>query len=122
MARIAGTIEMTINGDVLAIASEGIDYDLGKPKREPLSGPDKALHGHKEQAKSPYISGTGRVVQGFSVGDLCDLTDVTIQVKLANGTTLGFYEAFYDGDGVANSGNAEIPFHFTAARADEILP
>jgi hypothetical protein len=118
--RIAGTISVTYNGDTLKIASEGIDYHTGKPKREALSGPDDPFQGYKETQVAPYVSGTGRVVRGFSVSNFTDLIDVTVNVDLANGTTLGFFEAMYTGDGVANSGNGEIEFHFTARTATEI--
>jgi len=118
--RIAGTISVTYNGDTLKIASEGIDYHLGKPTREALSGPDDPFHGYKEMPMAPYVSGTGRIVRGFSVSNFTDLVDVTVTVDLANGTTLGFFSAMYSGDGVANSGNAEVPFRFTARTATEI--
>jgi len=118
--RIAGTISVTYNGETLKIASEGIDYHMGKPKREALSGPDDSFQGYKEMPVAPYVSGTGRIVRGFSVSNFTDLVDVTVQVDLANGTTLGFAGAIYSGDAVANSGNGEIQFHFTARRATEI--
>jgi hypothetical protein len=113
-------LSLTYNGDVVTIASEGIDYNLGKPKREEMSGPDEALQGYKEMPQAPFISGTARVVVGMSVGDFSDLTDVTITAVLANGTELGFFEAMYTGEGTTNSGNAEFPFKFVAKRATEI--
>jgi hypothetical protein len=119
--RIAGTLELTHNGTILKIASEGIDYHLGKPKREPLSGPDDPFQGYREEPQPPWVSGTGRVVRGFSVGNFTDLTDETIAVILANGTELGFFEAMFTGEGTANSGQAEVQFKFTAKRATEIV-
>lgn len=119
--RIAGTISVTINGSTIKIASDGIQYNLGRPKREALSGPDDEMQGYKEMPQAPFCSGTGRVVKGFSVVDLVEIVDATVVVELANGSTFGLFEAMYEGEGTADTANAEIPFKFTGKRAEEIV-
>lgn len=117
--RIAGTVTVRLNGDVLKIVGN-VEYNSGRPMREELSGFDDPLHGYKETPQAAFISGTGRIVEGFSVINLVEIVDATVEANLANGTTVSVFEAFYSGEGTAGSEEATIGFKFIGPRFSEL--
>ncbi len=81
--RLAGVCYITADGRSFAVAGAG-SYTPASPARETLMGQD-GYHGYKEMPAAGKMSWTGRDSGGVKVGELADLTNVTVTFELANG-------------------------------------
>lgn len=116
--RIAGLIEVAVNG-TLYQAKGNFTYDLGLPQREALVGSDKT-HGYKETPKVAFIEGEFTDHSDLDLAGLFSISDATVTLKLANGKTVMLSEAWYAGDGKAETEEANIKVRFEGMRAEEI--
>ena len=116
-SRIAGVISLSINGTAYKLAGD-FTYDIGGFKREMMSGPD-GVHGYKETVKIPFIEGDLRDTSDVDLAALTDLKDATITLSLANGKTIGLYNAVFTGDGTGATGEATIKARFEGMSASE---
>ena len=80
---LAGIAYITVDGTQYQLVGE-LAYSPGVYKRESLSGQD-AVHGYSEMPTPPYISGTLRDGGNLTVADFNAMTNVTVQLELANG-------------------------------------
>ena len=108
--RIAGTVEVTYNGKVLKVVGS-VSYNLGKPIRETLTGPD-GVHGYKEMSQASFLEGEGRIVTGQSIEEILDITNATCIAKLATGKQIMIPDAHFEGEGTGSSEEATLPFKF----------
>lgn len=116
---------MSRRGGIIFIKADGVqfdvkgqfEYNLGYPKREPIIGHD-GTHGYKEVPQEAYISGeiTDDVDLNL-VEDLLSLSDVTVQLELANGKILVYENGFFSGDGTGQTEEGNIAVRFTAQTA-----
>lgn len=83
---IAGTVDLTIDGQIYQLAGE-FKYSPGSMKRESLSGMD-SVHGYKQTPTPPYFEGSIRDSGGLTVGDFNTMDGVTVVATLANGKTV----------------------------------
>jgi predicted heme/steroid binding protein len=118
MSRRAGTIFFTVNG-TLYDAKGNYEYNLGQPKREAIVGADR-VHGYKEMPQVPYIAGEITDNSDLDLQAFLNLTDATVTLELANGKVFALRDAFYAGDGTANTEDANIQVRFEGERAEEI--
>lgn len=118
MNRIAGYMTLQYNGNVVNAVGD-FSYNLGKPKRETLVGPDR-IHGYKETPQVPYIEGEIRDGDDIDLATICTLKDVTATLALANGKTIVLKDAIYCSDGKVGTGDANIEFRLEGSRAEEV--
>ena len=119
---IGGKIEVSGNGYGYHTTGN-FTLNLGKPKREGLTGPDQKVHGYKEVSQIPSIKGMIRKTRSMNISkDILDMTDATITVKGADGTRYLYESAYYSGEGTIELENGEVPFECEARSATEISP
>jgi hypothetical protein len=116
--RIAGFISVQVDGEVHN-AEGDFEYNLGAPKRETLVGTD-GTHGFAEKPQEAFISGTIRDRRDLDLQKLFNLDAATITLSLANGKLIVFKEAWFSGEGTANTGDAKVPVRFSGKSAVEV--
>ena len=115
--KIAGTLSFSINATVYNAAGD-FTYDLGKPKREMLVGPDR-VHGYKETPKVPFIEGDLRDYKDLDVATLQMLDNASITLEVANGKIITLSGAVFTGDGTVSTADATIKCRFEGVSATE---
>jgi hypothetical protein len=116
--RIAGTLTCQLGAKTINIEGDW-EYNLGRPKKEMLKGPDR-VHGYKEEPQVPYISGNIRDTGNADADDILLLDNETVYLSLANGKTVVLEEAAYCADGKHTTGDALLEARFEGKRADEL--
>jgi hypothetical protein len=116
--RRAGIIQVQINGEIYD-AKGSWSYDLGAPKRESIVGADR-IHGFKETPKPAYIEGEITDRGSLDLELLVNLDNATVTLNLANSKVVVLNNAFFAGDGVANTDEANIAVRFEGSSAKEI--
>ena len=91
-------------------------YNLGRPKRSTIAGPDK-VHGYKEEPQPAFIEGKVLDKATLSLKDLVGMDDATVILQLANGPdgpakSIGLTGAWFAAEGTANANSAEIDVRF----------
>lgn len=118
MARVGGIIQVQVNG-VIQQAKGEFTYNLGQPLREPVMGAD-GLHGWKETPQPAFLEGEITDRRDLDVSAFVNTTGATVTLILANGKTVLFPNAFYSGEGTANTGEGNIACKFNAERGEEV--
>jgi hypothetical protein len=118
MSRIAGMIELTVNG-VLLQAKGNFTYNLGQPKNEMIVGADR-VHGHKSTPQVPYIEGEITDSSDFDTEAFVNTSGATVVLSLANGKKVMLKDSVYAGDGNVQTEEANIQFRFEGTKAEEV--
>lgn len=116
--RRGGTIEVAVDGNVYD-AKGAFTYNLGRPKREGIVGSDR-VHGYKETPQLAFLEGIITDRGTLNLDDLLNLEDATVTLKLINGKTIAFREAWYAADGDVTTEEGEVQVRFEAVSAEEI--
>jgi len=118
MARVGGTIQLQVNGEVYDCKGN-FQYNLGLPKREMIVGSD-TVHGDSEKPQAPFIEGeiTDRV--DFSLAALCKQRGVSVTLILAVGKVIILRDAVFTGDGTGNTDEGNIAVRWDGKSAEEI--
>lgn len=116
--RIGGTIALKVNGDIY-FAKGNFTYNLGKPKREGVTGAD-TVHGYKETPQIPFVEGEITDRNELSLEDLVTLDEATITLELANGKVIALSEAWYAGEGTGNTEEGNIACRFEGMSCEEV--
>lgn len=120
MSRIAGTINVQVNGYIYS-AVGAFNYNLGLPKSEMLMGHD-GPHGHKELPQVAFIEGEFRDSSTLDVAEILSADNATVTIKLANGKTILLRGAKQCSEGTIGTEEANIPVRFEGFSAEEVLP
>ncbi len=116
--RTAGLIQFQINGKIYD-AKGNFSYGLGRPTREAIPGAD-GIHGFKEIPAVPFIEGEITDRGNVDLAALFELEDATVTLSLGNGKMVALREAWFAGEGVGNSDEANVAVRFEGAGAEEI--
>jgi hypothetical protein len=116
--RRAGLIQVQVQGEVQD-AKGNFSYNLGRPKRETIVGPDR-VHGYKETPQPAFIEGAITDRGTLDLGALAIGKDLTITLTLGNGKVIVLRDAWFAGEGTASSEEAEIPVKWEGINAEEI--
>lgn len=81
--RLAGVASITVGG-VTYLLQGDLNWSPSTLTRETLVGQDQ-VHGYKELPVASFIAGTLRDTNNLTVQDFNQMTDVTVNVQLANG-------------------------------------
>jgi hypothetical protein len=84
--RIAGIASVTVDGLSYLLQGE-LEWSPSTVTRETMAGEDQ-IHGYKEMPVSGYISMVLRDTGGLAVEDFNQMTDVTVNIQLANGKSV----------------------------------
>lgn len=116
--RRAGIVELSVDGELYEIASDGIEYGGFNPKREMLKGPD-GVHGYSEEPQVPYVSCDVRDSSKITLSKLQNATNVTVLAKLANGKGCILRNACYCADGKVSTKDATIEARWEGMSGEE---
>lgn len=116
--RRAGIIAVQINGEIYD-AKGNFTYNLGRPKREALIGADR-VHGFKETPQVPFIEGEVTDRRTLDLARLVSMENATVVLSLANGKVISLKDAWFAGDGTANTEEGNIAVRFEGASAEEV--
>ncbi len=116
--RRAGKISLQVNGELFD-AKGNFEYRLGRDKRTSIVGHDK-VHGFSVLPQAPYIKGEITDRGDLDLAALLDMENVTVTLQLANGKVIVLRNAWYVGDGTANSEEGNIEFNFEGESCEEI--
>lgn len=118
--RLAGTIYFKVDGQQHS-AKGSWTYNLGKPKRTTITGPDR-VHGYSEMPKAPFIDGVITDSADLDLAALQTLDAVTCTLELANGKTIILRDSWYVADGDVTTESQEIQARFEGLSAEEMKP
>lgn len=111
--RVAGTIELTING-LLYLARGDFSHRVsGIFKREPVLGSDGRIHGYIDSPLEPFIEGAITDNATLSTAALAAADGIGVVLKLGNGKAVTGVDLFYSGEMMSNDATGEIPVRFT---------
>lgn len=116
--RRSGILEVAVNGEIHD-AKGNFTYNLGFPKREAIVGADRT-HGYKEMPQVSYVEGEITDRLDLSLSDLMNIDDATVTLRLANGKTVEFRQAWYAADGNVGTEEANVQVRFESLDAEEI--
>lgn len=116
--KLAGIILFKVDG-VQYRAKGNFEYNLGKPKRDALIGADE-IHGFKETVQVPYIQGEITDSADLNLEALVTLSDSTVTLQLGNGKVILLRNAWFAGEGTANTEEANIGVRFEGKSGEEI--
>ncbi len=117
--RRAGVVELLVDGEVMEVASEGIEYGGFHMKREMLVG-GSGVQGYSEEFQVPYVSCEIRDSSKVDLSKLQNVTNGTILVKLANGKGCILRNAAYCAEGKVSTKGATIEARWEGMSGEEI--
>lgn len=115
--RRGGIIQLQIGG-VLQDAAGNYSYGLGNPKRKVIMGSGKP-NGFSEEPQVAYIEGEITDRGDYDLKALTDTVDTTVTLALANGKVVVLRDAWFAGDGDAETGEGKIKVRFESSSPGE---
>lgn len=116
--RRGGFITVKANGKKYD-AHGDFTYNLGKPVRTPIVGPDKT-HGYSEKPQPAFIEGAIVDSRDLDLETLLTLENATCVLTLSTGKKIMISEGYYSNEGTGNTAEGKIPFKFCGDEATEI--
>lgn len=116
--RRAGLIQVQVNGEVQD-AKGSFSYNLGRPKREAISGSDR-VHGFKEMPQVPFIEGAITDRGNLDLAALVTGSNQTVNLTLGNGKMIVLSDAWFAGEGTGTSEEGEIAVRWEGGSAEEV--
>ena len=116
--RRAGIIYLKLQGEI-HYAKGNFSYNLGREKRESIVGADR-IHGYKAMPQAAFIEGEVTDHGTLDLERLVTGEDLTITLEHANGKTILLREAFFAGEGTANTEEANIAVRWERSSVEEV--
>lgn len=116
--RRGGIIQVQVNGEVFS-AKGNWSYNLGRPMREAIVGAD-GIHGYKETPQVAFVEGEITDLGTLELATLVTMDGVTVTLTLATGKVVMLREAWFAGEGTANTEEGNIAVRFEGLGAEEI--
>jgi len=117
--RRAGLIQLQINGEIES-AKGNFTYGLGAHRREAIIGSD-GIHGYLERPQVGFIEGEITDRGDLDLRKIFEGKDVTVTLALANEKVVVLRDAWFAGEGVGNTNEANIAVRWEGASAEEVL-
>ena len=117
MMTVAGTLELTLNGEVFNAFGEFTLND-GQPLREGIVGSDLRVHGYTEEGQIPRIDGALTLRPDQDPAAIKNTRDATAIVRFGDGRGFVLREAFYAGEGDFTTSQHQLQFRFQGADAE----
>lgn len=116
--RRAGFIFFKVDGAQFD-AKGNFTYNLGVPKKEGMIGAD-GIHGFKETPQLPFIEGEITDRSDLDLKQLFSLEGSTVTLELANGKVVVLRDAWFAGEGNAQTEEANVEVRFEGMSAEEV--
>jgi hypothetical protein len=110
--RRAGVIEVHANGNRME-AKGTFTGNLGYHKRDAIIGAD-GIHGYKETPQESFLEGAITDHRDLDVAALVQLTNATVTLRLNNGKTWIWEDAWYANEGSMTTDEGEIGVRFVS--------
>ena len=94
-------------------------YNLGRPKRTGIIGPD-GVHGWSTEAQAPFIEGAITDARGLDLAAFLDTVDATATLELQIGKVIVLRSATFVGEGSVKPKEGEVAVRFEGLSAEEI--
>lgn len=117
--RIAGLLELQITGVVMQAKGE-FSYSPGGVKRTAIVGGDGTIHGYKEETLVPFIEGEITDRGDLDLVALFATRGATVTLTPGHGKMFVLRKAWWAGDNVANTDEANIPARFEGVSGEEV--
>lgn len=114
---VGGKVFIDVNGTRIAVKGN-VTYGLGVDKREAVIGAD-GVHGAKSMPQVPYIEFETTDTANLNIKQLQSLENCTVVLQKPNGKTVVYSQAWYAGEGQAQTEEGQISCRFEAMQADE---
>jgi hypothetical protein len=111
--RVAGGSKLFING-VRYLVKGSLEYNLGRPKRDPVLGDDKP-HGYKDVQQMAMIRCTITVTPDVDVDRIVTGEGLNVAAELPDGRVVMIESAWQSGEGTVNTAEGELPVEFSSA-------
>jgi hypothetical protein len=116
--RRAGLISLQIDGEIYS-AKGNFTYNLGAVKRDAIIGAD-AVHGYREMPQVAFVEGEVTDRSTLDMRRLITMTNATVTLQLANGKVVVLRDAWFAGEGTANTDEANIGVRFEGISGEEV--
>lgn len=116
--RLGGTIEFKMDGEQYLVKGE-FTYNLGIPKRETIIGKD-GTHGYKEVQQESMCEGSISDHADLDLEKFFKAEAFTSTLKLSNGKTIVFREAWNASEGNVSTEEGEVEIKIVSMGAEEI--
>ena len=116
--RIGGVLTLTIDGTTKQVRGNWT-VSPNRVKREGVAGQD-GVHGYTEMPVVPGAKGDFTTTPGVSVSDLQNITNSTLQITLANGSTFVLANAWANPAVEINTTEGRYPIDFGCITCTEI--
>ncbi len=113
MAKISGTVHITVDGASLDI-SGAISVPLGNSTKTAIVSKNGNVH-YSEEPIAPFVEGSFLVTEDFPISAIMSGTDMTVLVTFANGLKYSLSEAFVEGEANFESDGATVSIKFTGS-------
>jgi len=117
--RLAGIASIVVGGVTYLLQGE-LTWSPSTVTRETLTGQDQ-VHGFKEMPVAPFIAGTLRDTNNLTVEDFNQMTDVTVNLTLANGKSVTGRNMWCVGVQEVKSTEATFEVRFESQSVTEVL-
>ena len=117
--RLGGICTLTVDGTTYALRGNW-SVAPNAVKREGVAGQD-AVHGYTEMPVVPVIKGDFTTVPGLSLQKLAAITNSTVQLVLANGSTYILNNAWVKGPFEVNAAEGRFAVEFEGLTCTENL-
>jgi hypothetical protein len=114
-----GLKRVSINGETMDVASDGVTYCFGGIQTTEIVGADR-YHGVAGKPVAAFVQFTITDSNSQDVLDLLDKEDVTITVSLLNGKILVLTNAINTSDRTGESGEGKIGLRFVGSKLTEM--
>lgn len=116
--RIGGVLTFTVDGNSKQVRGNWT-VSPNRVKREGMAGQD-GVHGYVEMPVVPGAKGDFTTTPGVSVSDLQNITDSTVQITMANGTTYVLADAWANPAVEINTSEGRYGIEFGCINCTEI--
>jgi hypothetical protein len=117
--RIGGVLTLTIDGNTYQVRGNWT-VSPNRVKRDGVAGQD-GVHGYTEMPVVPGAKGDFTATPGVSVTNLQNITDSTLQLTLANGSTYVLADAWANPAVEINTSEGRYPIDFGCLTCTEIV-
>lgn len=100
-------------------AKGSFSYNPGRPKREAIVGAD-SVHGYMEKPQVAFVEGEITDRGSLSLADLVSMSGEDVYLELGNGKVFVLREAWFAGEGTANSEEGNIAVRYEGKNGEEV--